>query len=128
MRVTKAAIVTAVVLALALGPVAMAQGECRAKLNVKYRGPEEKAGSEFVDHIFGAEVETDADCGKVAYVLEVKERYPDGETRIKTKQFVQQVNRGTDKVRKIKYRLHRNTRVDGHEFRVTGCSLCGAPR
>jgi len=106
---------------------ALAQGNCKATMSAKYFGPDVTTDADFVDHVFGIEVRSDARCAKVDYILEVVEVYSDGEKRTKTKRFNQRVRDGETKTRKVKYRLHRKTKVESHKFEVTGCLPCASP-
>ena len=113
------------ILVLVTGFAAVAAQECEGKITYTYHGPE-STNTEFVDHIISVEVRTKEECAKVSYTLTVVERYPDGETRTKSKTWTQKTTGGS-KVRKVKYRLHRKTQIDSHEMKVTGCRLCGSP-
>lgn len=119
--------ILAVAVLLLAGSAAVAS-ECQATMTAKYVGPDQTtSNAEFIDHVIAVEVQTKAECAKISYTLIVNERYPDGETRTKSKTYTQSFHSGESKVRKVKYRIHRKTQIDSHEIKVTDCQICGSP-
>ena len=126
MRVPALGWVAVLILVLLTGSAAAADAECTGEISYKYVGKGESGSGEFIDHAISVEVKTKEACAKVSYTLTVVERYPDGETRTKSKTWTQKT-RGESKVRKLTYRLHRKATIESHEMKVTGCRLCGSP-